>query len=203
MIIYNSLAGSFALEKEVAVIFRTQSKPKDKSFPAGQEIPFRPGKMGEIFKQLSPAQLSLKPGLHFGLGTEHYIQASSPLRRYADLVMQRQLAATAAEMDPPYERDDLWRILAAAEAAEKDIRMVERKAVKYWCLEYLRQQGTDTIYDGVVTRNNGGNCVVELRDLPAIGVIRAALRKDPGDPVKVTIAEVVPSRERLVLNSVE
>ena len=203
MIVYNSLAGSYALEKEAAVIFRIQNKPKDKSFPAGQEIPFRPGRMGEIFKQLSPAQLSLEPGLHFGLGTEHYIQASSPLRRYADLVMQRQLAATAAGEEPPYERDDLWRILAAAEAAEKDIRAVERKAVKYWCLELLRQEDPDTVFDGVITRNNGGNCVVELSDFPAIGVIREPLRREPGDPVKVRTKEVVPARELLVLKPAE
>jgi len=201
MILYNSLAGSFAMEKQVAVIFRTQSKPKDSAFPVGQTIAFRPGKMGEIFKQLSPAQLSLEPGAHSGLGTEHYIQASSPLRRYADLVMQRQLAAATAGVQPPYERDDLWRILAAAEAAEKDIRAVERKAVKYWCLEYLRQQGTEAAYDAVVTRNNGGNCVVELCDYPAVGVIRAALSKNPGDPLRVRPQEILPARERLVLRT--
>ena len=203
MILYNSLAGSFAIEQDIPVIFRTQSKPKDKSFPSGRVIEFQPGKMQEIFKQLSPAQLSLEPGPHFGLGVSHYIQASSPLRRYADLVMQRQIAAAAAGDPPPYERDDLWRILAAAEAAEKDIRAVERRAIKYWCLEYIRRQGPEQVYNSTVSRNNGGNCVVELADLPAVGVIRSALQVQQGNPLQVRLFEVAPARDLLVLQPAE
>lgn len=202
MVLYNSLAGSFAMAQGIPVIFRTQARPADKNFPSGQVIAFQPGRMQELFKSLAPAQLSLEPGAHFGLGVEHYIQASSPLRRYADLVMQRQIAAAAAGAAPPYERDDLYRILAAAEAAEKDIRAVERKAIKYWTLEYLRRRPEET-HAAVVSRNNGGNCVVELADLPATGVVRSPLKQQPGDALTVRVREAAPARELLVLEAVE
>ena len=38
--------------------------------------------------------MSTRPGEHQGLGVSHYLWSSSPLRRYSDLVNQRQLIAT-------------------------------------------------------------------------------------------------------------
>ena len=40
--------------------------------------------------------MSTRPGEHQGLGLAHYLWASSPLRRYSDLVNQRQLLAVVA-----------------------------------------------------------------------------------------------------------
>ncbi len=41
-------------------------------------------------------KMSTRPGEHQGLGLTHYLWASSPLRRYCDLVNQRQLLAVVA-----------------------------------------------------------------------------------------------------------
>ena len=41
-------------------------------------------------------KMSTRPGEHQGLGLAHYLWASSPLRRYSDLVNQRQLLAVVA-----------------------------------------------------------------------------------------------------------
>src|SRR5262249_4360704 len=45
-------------------------------------------------KTCKRSRLAITPGLHSGLGLGAYTQASSPIRRYADLVTQRQFTAT-------------------------------------------------------------------------------------------------------------
>ena len=51
-------------------------------------------------------KMSTRPGEHQGLGLTHYLWSSSPLRRYADLVNQRQLVAVARGERPPYPDND-------------------------------------------------------------------------------------------------
>ena len=51
-------------------------------------------------------RMSTVPSGHAGLGVEQYVWASSPLRRYIDLVNQRQLIALARGETPPYRAGD-------------------------------------------------------------------------------------------------
>ena len=66
--------------------------------------------------------LSLYPEFHAGVGLDCHLQASSPIRRYMDLVLQRQLIATicARGTAAAYLPDELLNVLAAAENAESD-----------------------------------------------------------------------------------
>ena len=63
-------------------------------------------------------KMSTRGGEHQGLGLSHYLWASSPLRRYADLVNQRQILAVISSRRPPYgEKDaELFAVLADFEA---------------------------------------------------------------------------------------
>jgi hypothetical protein len=63
-------------------------------------------------------KFSTRPGEHQGLGVSHYLWASSPLRRYSDLVNQRQLLAVVNGEKPPYSEGDpeLFAILTDFEA---------------------------------------------------------------------------------------
>ena len=70
--------------------------------------------------------MSTRPGEHQGLGLTHYLWASSPLRRYCDLVNQRQLLAVVAGERPPYADNDaeLFAALADFEATYWPVRRV-------------------------------------------------------------------------------
>jgi exoribonuclease R len=47
-------------------------------------------------------RMSTVPAAHQGLGVAYYTWASSPLRRYVDLINQRQIIAWLREESPPY-----------------------------------------------------------------------------------------------------
>ena len=86
-------------------------------------------------------RLSLYPEYHAGIGLDYYAQFSSPIRRYADLVLQRQVIAALARPDRfTYSQEELLAVLAGAENAEADGRELERRAKRYWTLRYLAAQ---------------------------------------------------------------
>ena len=61
-------------------------------------------KLRKTFKR---SRLSLTPGLHSGLGLGAYTQTSSPIRRYADLITQRQFTAMLKGVSLPHGREEL------------------------------------------------------------------------------------------------
>jgi exoribonuclease-2 len=108
-------------------------------------------------QQAGKVKFSTRPGEHQGLGVSHYLWASSPLRRYSDLVNQRQLLAVVRGERPPYdERDpELFAILADFEATYAQYGDFQDRMERYWCLRWLLQEGVDettarVVRDGLV-----------------------------------------------------
>jgi exoribonuclease-2 len=91
-------------------------------------------------------KMSTFPAPHQGLGVSQYIWASSPLRRYADLVNQRQLLALYRHEKPPYPPKDerLLVILRDFELAYEAYADFQRNMERYWCLRWLIQEGVAT-----------------------------------------------------------
>ena len=132
-------------------------------------------------------KMSTRPGEHAGLGLTHYLWASSPLRRYSDLVNQRQLLAVVAGLTPPYADNDadLFAALADFEATYSQYAEFQDRMEHYWCLRWLLQEGiTETparvIRDNLV-RFERVPLVHRLADLPA---------STPDTPVNVAITRV-------------
>jgi exoribonuclease R len=79
---------------------------------------------------------------HVGLGKALYCHASSPLRRYADLVNQRVLKATLFQNwdTEPYAkgREEMPTLAIALNDRSKAIKALERGV---WCLQTLSTQG--------------------------------------------------------------
>lgn len=126
-----ALAG-FAQQQELPVPFITQAPPKEDG--AGEGL----AGMFARRKSMSPSQRRGEPAPHAGLGLPYYTQATSPLRRYSDLVVHQQLRAYLRGESGLSSREILERI-AAAEAGSSGMRQAERLSNKHWTLVYLLQ----------------------------------------------------------------
>src|SRR5216117_1574220 len=142
-------------------------------------------------KTFKRSRLSLTPGLHSGLGLGAYTQASSPIRRYADLVTQRQFTATLSGVPVPYGREELLQILAAAEAAEQEIRAIEDRSTNYWLLEYLARYKREESLAAVVLDPKGN---IELQDYYLRGRVSSPAKLQPGEVVHVRIETIDPAK---------
>src|SRR5437870_255494 len=142
-------------------------------------------------KTFKRSRLSLTPGLHSGLGLGAYTQASSPIRRYADLVTQRQFTAMLSGVPVPYGREELLQILAAAETAEREIRAIEDRSTNYWLLEYLARYKRGESLAAVVLDPKGN---IELQDYYLRGRVSGPVKLRPGEMVDVRIETIDPAK---------
>ena len=132
-------------------------------------------------------KMSTRPGEHQGLGLTHYLWSSSPLRRYADLVNQRQLVAVVAGERPVYAANDAELVAAMAdfEATYSQYAEFQERMEHYWCLRWLLQEGVTeaagTVDREGVVRLDAIPLRVRLADLPPLA---------PGTPVRVQVLRV-------------
>ena len=116
MIFANSTWGGWLAARRTAGIYRSQALGRVK--------------MGTV------------PAPHEGIGVEHYAWCTSPLRRYVDLVNQRQLLACIREQTPPYASNDaeLFGIVSGFESAYAAYAEFQQKLERYWSLRWLEQE---------------------------------------------------------------
>jgi exoribonuclease-2 len=119
-------------------------------------------------------RMSTKPEAHQGLGVAQYLWASSPLRRYSDLVNQRQLLAVVAGDKPPYAEGDAELFAAAAdfEVTYAQYADFQSRMEHYWCLRWLLQEGvtqtTATVMRENLVRFDSLPLVTRVADLPGL-----------------------------------
>jgi exoribonuclease II len=132
-------------------------------------------------------RISTVPAVHQGLGVQQYVWASSPLRRYADLVNQRQLLAVVRNALPPYATGD-ERLLAALrdfEVAYEAYGEFQRRMERYWCLRWLLQEAVATA-TGEVVRDD----VVRLEAIPLFCRTSSLPTLPPGTRVEVVLSDI-------------
>jgi exoribonuclease-2 len=186
MILANNLAAEMAVVRGAPIIFRTQER---REAPAGETPENETLAFDRLRRTFKRSRLSLTPGLHSGLGLTAYTQMSSPLRRFVDLVTQRQLSAVIEGKPFVYERDELLRVLGAVEVAEGEIRSLEERASQYWLLEYLSREKRNESLAATTLDSNGS---IELDDY----FLRAKVSGGPfrpGHTIQVAIESIHPA----------
>jgi exoribonuclease-2 len=138
-------------------------------------------------QQMGKVRMSTKPEPHQGLGVAQYLWASSPLRRYSDLVNQRQLLAVLDGAPPVYAEGDaeLFAIMADFELTYSQYAELQSQMEHYWCLRWLQQENVAESEATVVRENlvrfDGLPLYVRAPDLPAL---------TPGTRVRVGVGRI-------------
>ena len=166
MIIFNQFAALFCYTNKLPAIYRTQEIIDLPEFTYSNAYSWY-----KTSQHLRPAKISTKAKEHSGLGTALYVQSTSPLRRFSDLVMQRQIKSLIDSTNTPYDIKEISSIGVHGESLAKNLSRIEESRKKYWFLVYLKQSllnNSVTIFDGIVLETNGNTLgrLFELRDFP-------------------------------------
>ncbi len=147
-----------------------------------QSHPMRATASMMVLRSLKRAEYSADEHGHFGLGKAFYSHFTSPIRRYPDLVLHRQLSALLTKPRGPQPSLQELRSIAKtstetefrAEQAERDL--IEIK--KYGYLEEALRRGEAPVFEAVISRVTEFGVFVEIGDLGLSGMIHVSKLSD-------------------------
>ena len=137
MILANSTWGLWLEEHGTAGIYRSQ-------------------RMGRV-------RMSTTPGPHDGLGVIRYAWSTSPLRRYVDLVNQRQMISVVLGEAPAYlgNDSDLFTIVSQFDNLYTLYGDFQTRMERYWSLRWILQENLQII-EAIVVKGD----LVRIEGLP-------------------------------------
>jgi exoribonuclease-2 len=145
---------------------------------------------------MRPRTLSVKPGLHWGLGLEQYTQVTSPLRRYTDLLAHQQIRAWLRGRQP-LDEDGVLLALAAGEAAAAATVQAERASRAHWTAVFLSDK-KDSPWEGVVMEKRGSRVAALIPSLGLETQVAAGSDSAPNDTLSLVLSSVkIPESEAI------
>ena len=153
------------------------------------------------------SQASLAPGVkvrmgtralpHAGIGVKSYAWATSPLRRYTDLVNQWQIIAcarhgnTAALAAPFKPKDaDLFAIISNFDTTYRAYSGYQQGMERFWTLQYLAQNAITELEVTVFKEGYGGSFLVRADTLPLVFPVLGAQNLPRGARLRVRLSDI-------------
>ncbi|MBF2008891.1 MAG: VacB/RNase II family 3'-5' exoribonuclease [Chlorogloeopsis fritschii C42_A2020_084] len=139
MIVAGEVAARYGRAHNIPLPFRGQPQPE---LPREEELLQLPAgfvRACAMRRCMPKSEMSITPMRHAGLGLDTYTQATSPIRRYSDLLTHFQLKAHLRGDAPPFSAEQLKEVMLTVSTITQEATMVERQTNRYWALEYLRR----------------------------------------------------------------
>jgi exoribonuclease-2 len=195
MVLANSLAAQFLADNGIAAIYRGQPEPREPIKPAADKSLLE---LWQDRRRLSRVVMDLRPSPHWGLGLPYYTFATSPIRRYLDLVIHRQILAVASGQAPIYTPEDLEQILTTIEPAMRRAGLLKTRRLRYWLLKHLSSRVGQRL-EALVLESLPHRYRLMLPDilLEFFMASPATMRLSPGDTVLVRLDRVNPREDQI------
>lgn len=144
-------------------------------------------------------RMSTKSEPHIGMGVQHYGWFTSPLRRAADYINQKQIISLIDDTaEPLFHNNDaeLFAALRDFDTAYNAYADFQRQMESYWSLVYLQQQDIKEITATLIKED-----LIRIEGLPLItratGIPFDAL---PKSQMLLNITELDPEKQFIALN---
>ena len=195
MLMAGVAVAKFAENHQIPMPFSTQA-PHNLSEEGRQ--PTTLSEMFSVRKSLQKSQYKTSPEVHAGMGLPYYIQATSPLRRYLDLVVHQQLRAFLSKKTLLSTTEIAQRI-AEMESGNQSARQVMRFSEMHWKCVYLLQN-KDFQGDGVVIEKLQANRVsVFIPQLSLIKKLTLSKAVELDQVILVKLSQVKLARQDIYL----
>lgn len=149
MIWANHAAALWFKENSIPCLYRVQEGDSEADIPKCKE--FDAVIFWNTLKLMRKTTVGPDFGKHFSLGVNGYTQISSPLRRYSDLLLHRQIKSFL-DNQPIMNQEELNKRVMISDIAVDHAEDTMRDREKYYMLKYLKlqQKNSEVIFDGII-----------------------------------------------------
>lgn len=200
MILAGAVVAAFGQQHQLALPFRSQLPAELPPAATLEQLPPGPVRHAAIKRCLSRGHTDGTAAPHFSLGLPAYVQATSPIRRYADLVVQRQVLAVL-DGRPPLDGEALQALLVALEGPLRQAIQISREDQRHWQQVWFaahRGQSWSAQFLRWLRPQDG----LGLVHVEALAMDLAALcpsGSEPADALLLRVQQVDPLRDQLRL----
>jgi len=201
MILANGLFARFMKEARIPGIFRSQPPPTERIELGDQ---YDPVLSYRCRRGLSKGDIGTVPAQHATLGLDSYTTATSPLRRYSDLIVQRQIKAALKADGPLLTTSELEKILGEISYRLDRAILLERERQRYFLLRHLEQHRNE-LFEAVVLYRFPRFYLVRIASLGLNAALNApiSVSLNPYDRVIIRIEKINPREDKLNLSLVK
>lgn len=153
MIWANHAAAGWFRQNNIPCLYRCQDGDSEAKIESCET--FDPVIFWNTLKFMQKTVVGTEFGKHFSLGVLGYTQISSPLRRYSDLLLHRQIKAFLNNR-PVMSESELSQKVMVSDIAVSHADSTMGNRERYFMLKYLKQlqKTQEVIFDGVVVDNS-------------------------------------------------
>ena len=196
MIMANWLTARFLAAHGVPAVFRSQPDPRERLYRGEEGTLYQHWMQRRLINRFV---LGRSAGKHSGLGLDAYVTATSPIRKYFDLVTQRQVRA-ALGLEEPYSPEEIDQIIQMLELPMSRVFKLQNSRQRYWLIKHLEQRvGQKLEALALVRRRHSYQLLLTDYMLECDLPITGFLDLKPEDLVQVTLQKADARKDLVVL----
>ncbi|MFQ6537196.1 MULTISPECIES: ribonuclease catalytic domain-containing protein [Aphanothece] len=200
MVLAGSVVAAHGMEHGLALPYRSQLPA---TLPPGAELdalPPGPVRHAALKRCLSRGHTGATPSPHFSLGLPAYVQATSPIRRYGDLLVQRQLLAQQ-QAGRPLEAEAVQALLTELEGPIRQGIQISREDQRHWQQVWFEAHRSGQWMAQFLRwlRPQDGLGLVHVDELAMDLAAQCPGGSEPGTALLVRVHRVDPLRDQLQL----
>jgi exoribonuclease-2 len=192
MILANSVVAGFLKAHDMPAVFRSQPPPRERLYQ---------GDGGSLFqnwmqrKLLSRFVLGARGERHDGLGLDAYVTATSPIRKYFDLITQRQIRAVLG-LESPYSEEEILALLQRLERPMGYVPKLQFSRNRYWLLKHLATRIGEKEEAIVLSKRKGGyQILIPTFMIECFMPHTGGTKLKPEDYIQITFQQVNARRD--------
>ena len=203
MILCGTVAASQGIEHGLPLPFRSQLPAELPSAAQLESLADGAVRFAAIKRCLSRGLMGTTPAAHFSLGLSAYAQATSPIRRYSDLVVQRQFAALLYPHgdEEVLNTESLQILLQQIDTAVREGIAVTREDQRHWQQVWFEQHANARWPVDFLRwlRPQDRLGLVRVEELALDLAATCPAGSEPGDALVLEVAGVDSIRDQLQL----
>jgi len=196
MIMANWMMAKFLADHNLPAIFRSQPGPKTRLYKDDDGTLFQNWMQRKL---LSRFVLSHNPERHAGLGLEAYLTATSPIRKYSDLITQRQIRSVFG-LETPLTAEDIDRVIHLLEHPMSCVSKIQYRRKRYWLLKYLEGRIGEKEEAVVLSRRKNDYLILITEYMTECNLpISGGVNLKPEDLIQITVQHVNARKDVLTV----